>query len=181
MKKNRLGLMWGIFLLGAGPALAEPSESIKYLMSERMSLFDNGLMRIEEHLYRHLGENWGVLVNYDWNKNAIFVRVWRDDIEEAQKTKDSPTPKDMATRAIGEVKKFCGYNEDGKLINPDTGGLIGSYFSHRGYVSKQEPKSIVADVNGIVEITAAVQGKKERIEGKTKLTEKKVNWSTVKN
>ncbi|HOW27085.1 MAG TPA: hypothetical protein PK876_01095 [Elusimicrobiota bacterium] len=164
----------GLFL---GSAAAEPSDSIRYLIQEPVSLLDVGLFNLEERIFDSLGGHWSVSVDYSLRDNAILILLWRnfDNVE----SPEDPRAKEWVQGALKTVREVCGYREDGTIINPQTGGVIGNFFTHRGYSSPRTPKTLVDDVNGIVEIRSTVHCRDGRLESVTKLTGKEVVWKTI--
>lgn len=153
MKINIIVVL-SILLLQSHISSADPSQNIKYLMNEPVSLFDLGILRLNEQVKGLKLTNGGKLestVDYEWDRNRIRILVFG--------------PSDMHPKSLMEAKNWC--HESFRSIrltfgvNPDKGipsyldkSLLSVYFSHQEYLKGNKPKNIEAELDNITEIVA---------------------------
>ena len=77
------GLLIFILSMTASPVRAEPSPAVQWLMNEPASVFDIGMMRLEQKLKGYnklLSKNAGgdtmIVLWYLWKKNQLAIRIY---------------------------------------------------------------------------------------------------------
>jgi hypothetical protein len=196
-------IIFFIFLLVVIPSsicLAEPSRQIQYLMHEPLSLFDSGLLRIEQHIKWYYGkiysgeEGMSVLtredvnilkggnivgsIHYDYDKNrleciiicGIYMPIENNQLRQ------------LSSNIINDMKNMFGYDKSGKRI---FGGLsvLEHWFSHIAYTTKDKPENLGKELENIIEIILNIDvydketktGKSLRVH--SKLTEPEILFS----
>jgi len=138
------------------PALAELTPTVRYLMTEPVSLLDWGIHRLDKNLEGATveGEKLFVFVGYDRDANRINL---------------SAQPRERRTRSLADAKTMCketiGYlrwrlgvvRETGKALGGDHSGLR-DFFSHEGYRMKDEPGNLAGELDAITELSALFFG-----------------------
>ena len=132
-----------IFFITIGVCMAEPASTVKYLMHKPVSLFDYGILRIEEDLKFRAASMYKIKdqtpqylsVLYDYKSNKIIMYFLY--------TIDKQNPGGIETRMKDIIKAMRA------TFGPY---YIGTFFGHQGYVLRQEPKKIGKDLAKIVEV-----------------------------
>jgi len=137
----------------SGHARAEPDSTVSWLMSEPASVFDIGMMKLENHLIQktqqfNLDFDFITDLNgwpyYDWDKNRITIIIV---------TRTCNYSKERCKTLIDELRFFENFAKKHQGYSKFAG-----FFEHNGYSSKDEPKGIAADLDKIMEIKIIMKG-----------------------
>lgn len=157
-------LLWILVWFSCSPAIAEPSRSVQYLMTEPVTLLDQGLQRLGVALNGVLirtdfpemignlsiGSKSEVSADYDWKSNRITIY---GSVQHDSKTANPTTLLDLCGRVIERIRFNLGYGDSGSRFRKS--GLmqgVSVHFQHRGYVKKDEPPTLEADLASIIAI-----------------------------
>ncbi len=135
---------------------AEPSSSVTYLMNEPFSLFDWGLYKLEDSLkdtkFKDLHLIFRTLssVDYEWNKNVINITL---TIYPSYSSLSKGDPKKICRSALTSIKERYGFGweKDIRFLVS-----IKRFFQHKGYEKKDEPKTLMEDLEAMTKITVQV-------------------------
>lgn len=159
------------------PAVAEPSRSVQYLMTEPVTLFDQGLKRLGVTLdgvlnktdfpeiigNLKIGSGSETSANYDWNSNRITIY---GSVQHDSKTSNPNTLLDLCGRVVKRIRFNLGYGDMGSRFR--TSGLmqgVSIHFQHRGYQKKDEPSTLEADLASITAIRIIAFANKDNKRG----------------
>ena len=157
-------LAWIVVCFSASLASAEPSRSIQYLITEPVTLFDQGLQRLGIKLNGAListdfpemignlsiGSKSETAADYDWKSNRITIY---GSVQRDSKTANPATLLDLCGRVVERIRFNLGYGEMGTRFR--TSGLmqgVSIHFQHRGYQKKDEPLTLEVDLASIIAI-----------------------------
>ncbi|MHC1725361.1 MAG: hypothetical protein AB9866_04995 [Syntrophobacteraceae bacterium] len=140
---------------------ADPSNNIKYLINEPVSLFEFGLYRLDSHLEGcftgvKLPEKIMVRVTYKWELNRIQVNLIPGRFTKGNITKQEA---ENYCKEIIQIAKQClGCEKDASgNIRPEVSELlISGFFSHKGFEKLNEPKRIEKELINIIQINGIV-------------------------
>lgn len=160
------------FLLFPSVCFAEPSSSINYLMNEPVTLFDLGIVKMEDHLkdfckstilddpnYRMLGDDLTAVCScyYKYDTNEIQLSIL---LTIPSQDTSLNTVKEYAKKIFYKLRRRFG-------IDPETGtnavGNIHEWFSHQGYIKRPMPKNIETDIVKIINVTFMLNDKDYKI------------------
>lgn len=140
MKAQALCLFVVALIFLPTPSIADPSEEIRYLMNEPVSMMDFGMMRLSDFVklrfetFADHGEDWKTVssTRYDWTSNEIEIALLviigdRDDGEVT------------ARFACGLLH---GMIEQERLWPQE---VILSCFRHSGYSTEKQTQFVAAD------------------------------------
>ncbi|TQV80346.1 hypothetical protein [Denitrobaculum tricleocarpae] len=142
-----------------GATRADPGPVVRWLMNEPASLFDVGIMRINNRLngiQEALGDQIGYPIAlfswYDWEQNRIFI----------EGRNQSPQPREDVLLFKLNARKACGvffasvrYNAGmryvGKnlMLPDDKASIMANQFGHDGYTTSTEPTDYAARIDRI--------------------------------
>ena len=136
-------------------AVAEPTPAIEYLMREPVTLFDLGMLKLDQALVDLNVQGVGrmsTIIAYDWDKNRIKIGA----ATLFNKGRTTQAAKKGCTEALEKVKSRLGINPStGKPLLPNL-LLVSDFFSHSGFGKRGEPKNLARELHSIVELTAVV-------------------------
>lgn len=138
----RLFIFIIIFILSAGISVsAEPSNTVKWLMNEPLTLFDYGLIKMEERLNddKCLFDSCTTEIDYNWNDNQIEIVRNIEMTKNVFKTTKENLKKVIRNEVMGISLKLVG----DKLLNN---------FSHKGFAKKDLPSNLSDELSKIIEI-----------------------------
>jgi hypothetical protein len=171
-------LLWTVTLQSAA---AEPTPSIQFLMREPVSMMDWGLKNIEDHLYRHrtlfvqsekpLFEPVPTIaVTYDWEKNQIQISIGLRTCLQLQKTSQGLS--DIRSHVEWVIK----YLRGSLTMKP-----YDAFFRHRGFRSKESPRSLESELAGLTELIVSVRDRESNILSRcgAQLTGSDIVWLTI--
>lgn len=169
-----------MLLVFLAPALAyaEPSRTVSYLMTEPVTLFDQGLKRLGEQLDGALiikgdfpelignlsiGKKREVAADYDWKANRITIY---GSVQRDYKAANPSTLMDLCSRVVERIRFNLGYGETGPQFRK-LGLLQGvsTHFQHRGYQKKDEPPSVEDDLASIIAIRIIAFANRDNVRG----------------
>lgn len=137
-------------LLCSSVAKAAPDTIVQYLMNDRPSMLDLGILRMQGALEGIRVPNGAEIyssVTYDFEKNRIDI---------ASTLLKSSQPEQDCIAAIDGIRLNM-------LVNPRSGkpasggtSTAGAFFEHVGYRLKNAPKGIEKDIDAITEIAVVV-------------------------
>ena len=134
-------------------ASAEPNSSVSWLMAEPASVFDIGMMKLENHLIQkaqQFNSGYDFMTDltgwpyYDWDKNRIII-IMASHI--------SSYSKERCKILINKLRFY-----ENHAIKSQGYSQFASFFSHEGYISKDQPRGIVPDLDKIMEIKIIMKG-----------------------
>ncbi len=126
---------------------AEPNSSIKYLMTDKVSMLDWGLYKLENSLkgldskVLGLTDHPSWCVEYDWDKNTIKITCsvyMEDNISINQKATCLSVIKNI------KILYGSGYSD------------ISNFFQHNAFTKKDEPKTLVKDLQTMTTINVQI-------------------------
>jgi len=146
-------LLFAILFATTTMGNTEPTPAVQYLMNEPVTLFDLGMLRLEQIFKKLALEerelNLNVTVGYAWKENRILIDMYdrRDKVESVQSRKM------LCKEDIATLKNFLWISaETGKPPFSPTSRLQ-ELFSHIGFSRKSEPKNIAAELDTITELS----------------------------
>jgi hypothetical protein len=146
------------------PCIAEPDSTIRYLITEPVTLLDFGLYRLTEEIDTHFAKieyTSGAYMFYDWDANRINIIISGP----AGKFKTKKEAKDWCEWAVCEVRKELGLDCSSLRSSIPAGtSMLSLRFNHLGHKSRNEPKDLgnKLDKITIIKIDAGY-GKNSRI------------------
>lgn len=143
--------LWLLLSLACATANSEPTNSIKYLITEPASMMDIGLLRLNIDL-RNKKELGHAGTSYDWDKNKLNLIFIPQDILE-----DQGAAKQWCQETFSKVRTMFLVDIDASKTHENRrASSFGRYFTHKGYASKKQPADLLHDIDDIVELTAIV-------------------------
>jgi len=157
-----------IVLLFPTVCFAEPTPTVRYLMEEKLSLFDAGMIELNKVVEGFCEYYKDIIVSefpelskvfpttgsstYVWDENKIVISIL---IVLDKKPTDEKRLKDFSKTIFEALQtNFIIDNKTGKPINPIFDN-ISELFSHQGYQKKNEPSTLQADLHNIMYVTLA--------------------------
>ena len=141
-------LLFAILFATTTTGNTEPTPAVRYLMNEPVTLFDLGMLRLEQ-LFGSF--TVPVHVTYQWKENRIAIDVF--------------LPSNMETKSVQKVrcKKVITGIKNILMVNAQTGkpfsfshSLLPELFSHVGFTSTDKPKNVAAELDTITEVSVRV-------------------------
>ncbi len=158
-------LLFAILFATTTTGNTEPTPAVRYLINEPVTLFDLGMLRLDEDFSNlakrdsasELNLNATVIVKYWWHENRISIgmHMFSNKVESVQSRKN------FCKEGIAWIKHFLGVDaQTGKplykpLYRASSSNLVG-YFSHIGFSTKSEPKNIAAELDTITELSVSL-------------------------
>jgi hypothetical protein len=141
---------------------ADPSTTVKYLMSDPISRWDWGMYRLEQFIRENLPrekEKFILQIDYDWNKNRIYIAFTPGE-SDASNTNEA---REKCRNTLNRLKDFLGINPETGKPNPIliTSGRIGDFFLHKGYSLTSEPQDLWEEIDRITVLSSTVSIKSE--------------------
>lgn len=165
-----------ILLLGAGIAPAEPPETVQHLMTEPATMFDLGIVRLENLLRNnHPG---ALHVSYDWERNKIQINVVR--INRMSRGEKNRRIEDLRRFVVQDIHKI----RNDLNVNPATGEIDSGYttfencFRHAGYPNKGEQTNLKDELYSMTEISVKVIVHRDEafVEARVPLKGNRIDW-----
>lgn len=143
--------------------VAEPTNTIQFLMKEPVSMLDWGINNIEDHLYRQRSlflENEKLVfepepnlsVVYDWELNQIRLSLGLR----------TPKPVKRTPQVLEEVKNhviwIIKYLRGSLTMNP-----YDAFFRHKGFRNKESPQNLEAELTGMTVLLIEVRDAKSNL------------------
>jgi len=176
MKISIVILILVILNFGAGISPAEPTKTVRHLMMEPATMFDLGIVRLENLLRNNQP---GILaVSYDWERNKIQINVVRiNRMSRGEKNRSAEDLRRLIVQDIHKIRKDLN-------VNPATGQIDPGYttlencFSHAGYTEKEEPTNLKDELYNMTEISAKVIVHREEVflEAMVPLKGNRIEW-----
>ena len=143
-----------ILLFWVGVAQAEQTKTVRNLMSEPATMFDLGIVRLENLLKNNQLGTLEVL--YDWERNTILISVVRiNRMSRGEKNRSKEDLRRLIQQDIHTIRRDLN-------INPATGEIDSGYtalencFRHAGHPKKHEPADLKDELYNMTEISAKV-------------------------
>lgn len=170
-------LSWLVVCFLSSSAIAEPSRSVQYLMTEPVTLFDQGLKRLGVALdgvllkadfpemigNLRIGSKSETSADYDWKSNKITIY---GALQQESKTANPTTLLDLCGRVVERIRFNLGYGDMGtRFRNSGLMQGLSIHFQHRGYQKKDEPSTLETDLANIVAIRIIAHANKENKRG----------------
>lgn len=144
-------------------AYAEPSKTVRYLMNDRVTMFDWGMYRIEEYLnnfdFEKLLETDLIkpslsTVNYDWERNRIILN---STIYPTQDSLNKIPAKKLCEKILWAIRTEFGIlRNNPKDPNSDIVVLENwdpvRFFRHKAFVLENEPNNLKTEILNIISI-----------------------------
>jgi len=170
-----------LWTLALQPAAAEPMPSIQFLMREPVSMMDWGLKNMEDYLYRHRSlfvqsekslfePEPTITVLYDWEKNRIRISIGLRTCKQVQNMSEGIS--DIRSHVEWVIK----YLRGSLTMKP-----YDAFFRHRGFRSKESPRSLEAELAGLTELIVSVRDRESNILShcEAQLTGNDIVWLTI--
>lgn len=144
-------------------------------------MMDWGLKNIEDHLYRQralfvrsekplFDPEPAIAVAYDWEQNQIQISISLRTVKQVQKTSQGLS--DIHSHVEWVVK----YLRGSLTMKP-----YDAFFRHRGFRSKESPRSLESELAGLTELVVSVRDGESNILARceARLTGSGVTWLTI--
>jgi hypothetical protein len=140
-----------VFILIATSAFADPSPSIRHLMSEPLSMLEWGIYRIERRAALFAWDDLDIMkqfcdVQYDWDVN--WLRLSCTIYPRFQSLQKTP-PKQVCGSIISQIRTHFGIGAAPHLETVRKLFGIGTYFRHQFFTQKTVPESLEHDIEVI--------------------------------
>ena len=129
---------------------ADPSTTTRHLMREQASLLDFGLYKLEEFFKDLFARDPYVnpAVDYDLDSNRINIYVWNTG---PNRFKTRMETKKWCNDTICKIRTLLAVDcSTLKSLIPTGNSTIYQYFSHEGYIPKNEPSNLGSELDKIV-------------------------------
>ena len=169
-------LFLAILLSFAGIAHAEQTNTIRYLVSEPLTLLDLGIYRLN----RLVNEDpyGSANVTYDWENNKIIIHI--TILEHFVHTRRDVNSKKEAyvlvSRMVNSLRTKLGVNYQTGEIDSGYTSLEKCFRPVHGGKKKNEPESLKEDLFDMIEISVYFQGSNVTVKGKTPLKGTGINF-----
>jgi hypothetical protein len=150
------GVIFGSFILliATGIASAGPPDTVQQLIAEPATLFDLGIVRLENFLRNN--QPGTLHVSYDWERNKIQIKVVR--INRMSRGEKNRSAEDLRRFVQHDITKI----RNDLNVNPATGETDPGYttlencFRHAGYPNKDGQTNLKNELYDMTEISAKV-------------------------
>ena len=169
-------LLSSIFLCVAGITYAESSKTFQHLMNEPATLFDLGIVRLENLLRKN---QRGILdVSYDGERHKILISVVR--INRRSQGEKNRSKEDLRMLIQQDILKI----RQDLNINPTTGQIdsgltaLEKCFSHADAPQTDDPTGLREELFNMSEISAKVIVRRDEaaVEARTPLKGNTIRW-----
>tara|TARA_R110002167_G_scaffold1696_8_gene8179 strand:+ start:1613 stop:2173 length:561 start_codon:yes stop_codon:yes gene_type:complete len=154
----KLNIVVFLAVLNASGLKAAPTPNISYLMGEPATLFDIGLLRLDEEMKKVRVKNISDLhfyTTYDWKENRIKLKA----ITLGSEANNTDEAKDWCRSTINYARQMLLINfETGKPFYGGSSKLV-ELFSHVDFGRGNKPEGIGAELDGITIISASFSAK----------------------
>jgi hypothetical protein len=139
----------------------ETSKTVRYLMSEPVSLFEWGMYRLESAAK---ALNWGGIdsvnkhlatVDYEWSKNQLKIELV---VYPRSSSLQKNTAKQICASIVKQTKSEFGVEPGFEALRAWFG--IGTFFSHKYFDKSDTPKSLGGDLEAITNLKVKVMTSK---------------------
>ena len=166
-----------IILLFVPSVNAEPTNTIKYLMNEPVSMLDWGIKCLNENLKVNPYSSHPLQINkifpdarafYNWDLNRITITLTYFD-------PDNSIP-DMEEDKLKKIVK-----EKTNIFKLRVKNLLLNCFTHSGYQSQNHPVNLTEEIQKVVSIESSVtllKTKRNSLRGKSPLMSSEIFWSS---
>lgn len=146
-------LLFAILFATTTTGNTEPTPAVRYLMNEPVTLFDLGMLRLEQLFGSFTVGSFTVPVHvtYQWKENRIAIDVFLTSNMEAKSVQ-----KVRCKEVITGIKNIL-------MVKAQTGkpfsfshSLLPELFSHVGFTSTDKPKNVAAELDTITEVSVRV-------------------------
>jgi hypothetical protein len=190
MSKKQQCILIIVFILFivVGISKAEPTPTISYLMKTPVSMLDFGIFKLEKELDEWADRIFGdarivnnrplTKVEYLYSSNRIKIKLsYTFTGEKAEKDIQKVDVKSEIIRVLKRLK-FLKFGLSLKTQKPvkDYCSTIDRFFSHQGYVLKNEPKNLGKELDQITKIYVELWNGKDWVKCKSPLIGNKVYW-----
>jgi len=165
-----------ILLFWAGIAPAEPPETVQHLMTEPSTLFDLGIVRLENLLRNN--QPGTLQVSYDWERNKIHISVVRfNRMSQGEKNRNVEDLRRFVVQDITKIRNDLD-------VNPVTGEIDSGYtilencFRHADYPNKDGQTNLKNELYNMTEISAKVIVHRNEafVEARVPLKGNRIEW-----
>ena len=133
---------------------ARTSRTVEYLMSEPLTLWDSGLMRLSEHVRVTVQEAAGIYAfvstGYDWDSGRLLIEIMH--AAQPSDSLDTATAKALSLETVNRVRKSLRVDPATGLTGYAQHSYLASFFSHRSVLGDGEPDSMGDDLDKITYI-----------------------------
>ena len=164
-------VLWIALAILAVPSVAhgEPSAAVRYLMSEPVTLFDWGIVRLYEHVseftahYLQTGSVQDIYgtVSYDPPRNQIvisFVVTRKPDSTDVNPARWDTNSRNVCRSIIQEIRREF-FADRNKEVRRSSG--IYRFFAHVGFRGDKEPLDCFEEIENITVIRVSVYSDKD--------------------
>jgi hypothetical protein len=163
-----------ILIFSPGITLAEPTKAIHSLMTEPATLFDLGIVRLENLLKKT--QTGALDVSYDFQSNKIQISVI---VTNRMSTQEKKSSKDKFLREIGHIIQTIRLDLG---VNPSTGEVdagntaFEDCFRHAGRNKNAGPANLREELYNMTEISVKVKVQRGKVamEGQAPLVGKDI-------
>lgn len=152
---GKIGFILAILLLSqVATATAEPSDTVKYLMHEPVTMLDYGIHLIGKSIHSENG--FAVGAHYDWDQNRIIISRNKYLVGEIN-TQDRESLKVQCKDIIKKTREYLAIDSStGKPVLNFKNSSVANYFTHEGYANKNQPESLGEEIDKITVLTSTV-------------------------
>ena len=152
-------LLFAILFATTTTGNTEPTPAVRHLMNEPVTLFDLGMLRLEQIFSNFKvadAKEAFVTVVYMWETNRISIHAFVTP----NKAEFVQGPKIRCKALITELKTNL-------FVNPLTSkpvyrsSRLRELFSHVGFTSTDEPKNVAAELDTITELSVSIVSEPE--------------------
>jgi hypothetical protein len=136
-------------ILCTGTVQADPSPSVRYLMSEPVSLFEWGIFRLEARAERFAFDGLDIRkqfarVQYDWSSNQLRVQL---TVYPRYQSLQGTTARHVCDSLVRQEKSLLGVTPGFEQMREIDG--VGTFFRHQHFDKADVPKTLDADLEAI--------------------------------
>ena len=172
------GVIFGSFILliATGMASAGPPDTVQQLMAEPATMFDLGIVRLENFLRNN--QPGTLHVSYDWERNKIQIKVVRTNrMSRGEKN-----------RSVEDLRRFVQHDitkiRNDLNVNPATGETDPGYttlencFRPAGYPNRDGQTALKNELYDMTEISVKVIVHRDEafVEARAPLKGNRIEW-----
>ena len=170
-QKIKNALLTVIILLSlAGIVHAEQTSTIKYLMTEPLTLFDLGIYKLDKFINEDPAVNATVKFDPESNKINIRVVIYEWIVQKGTRNSQTKTEAfELLNSMVNAIRAKLGVDsQTGKIFSGNT-ALEDCFRPANGRVIKNEPDSLKDDLFNMIEISVFLSGGNFNLNGKATL------------
>ena len=160
----------------AGIVHAESTKTVRHLMSEPATLFDLGIVRLENLLRKN--QPGALDVSYDWERNKILISVVRiNRMSRGEKNRSKEDLRRLIQQDIGNVRRDLNINlVTGEIDSGYT--VLENCFRHSSAPKPGGPSDLKDELYSMTEISAKVIVHRDEsaVEARVPLKGNRIEW-----